>query len=289
MSGKTLKLQLIVLLLVFLWGYSWVVMKQASMYIAPAMFTALRSGIAFFILSALVLCQKTKTASIPLGYGIAIGLFQITGMQGFSQLALSYGDAGKVSVLTYTMPVWLTLMSGIFLKEKIKSGFYFLALFVIIGMLLLIHPWNSKTSFYSYFFAIVSGLCWAYGSVLIKKLYSIHPNVDLLKLTAFQMLITALVCGLIELFIYHPGSFIINNLSIYTVIFNGVFGSAGGWLIMAYILKKTPPGKSYLSLIFIPIVGLILSCLFLGEQLTLMEMVGIAIIVVMCILSKLIK
>lgn len=286
MDQKTIRLQLAVVVLVFLWGYSWLVMKQASMYIAPALFTALRGGIAFLLLFIFVYLRKQPSPKIPLVYGISTGLFQITGMQGFSQLALSYGDAGKVSILAYTMPIWLTLLSGIFLKEKIKGGFYIQTLFVIIGMLLLVHPWNARITFYSYFFALLSGLSWALGCVLMKKLYLVQPNVDLLKLTTIQMLVTAIVCGVIAIITWHPGNFVVNPLSLYVVFFNSVAGSAGGWFLLAYILRQTPPGKSHLSLMLVPVVGLALSAIFLNERLNLAELTGVVLILLMCLLNK---
>lgn len=289
MLQKSVRLPLAVALLVFLWAYSWLTMKQGTVYIAPALFTSLRGAVACVILFTLVLIKNKKTAKIPPGHGIAIGLFQIAGMQGFSQLALSYGDAGKVSVLVYTMPVWLTLFSSVFLRERFKNSFYIQAFFVVIGLLLLMHPWQSKISYYSCFFALLAGVCWAYGSVLAKKLYQRQPDIDLLKFTAFQMLVTAVAAGFIEVVLYQPGSFVINSISIYTVLYNGVVASAGGWWLMAYILKLTPPGKNHLSLMLVPVVGLILSVIFLKEQLVLIEVAGISLILLMCLLNKIMK
>src|SRR5665647_1292630 len=54
----------------------------------------------------------------PLGYTTVIGLLQITAFVGLVIVELHSAAAGKVAVLTYTMPFWLLLLACAFLGER---------------------------------------------------------------------------------------------------------------------------------------------------------------------------
>ena len=57
----------------------------------------------------------------PLGWTMLIGLLQTTLFVGLVITALHDAGAGKVSVLTYTMPFWLLLLARIFLGERLRG------------------------------------------------------------------------------------------------------------------------------------------------------------------------
>jgi len=74
----------------------------------------------------------------------------------------------------------------------------------LIGLLLIIEPWNMHTTLLSKFLGVTAALCWAIATVLIKRLRSKHP-VDLLSLTTWQMLIGSVPLVLLAIFVpEHP-------------------------------------------------------------------------------------
>ena len=57
----------------------------------------------------------------PFRYTLAIALFQTCGMVGLAQWALISGGAGKVAILSYTMPFWVVIFAALFLGSGCAS------------------------------------------------------------------------------------------------------------------------------------------------------------------------
>ncbi len=285
---KKIKIYIALLSIILIWGYSWVLMKLAMHYVSPAIFTAYRCILAFLVLYFILKVRKKDKNKIEYKYLISIGLLQTAGMLGLSQLALVFGAAGKVSILTYTMPVWFTLLSAIYLKEQITTSKLALMILLFIGMMVVIHPWSEKSSTLSYVFAVLSGLSWAASAVIIKKLYIKHPETDLLALTTYQMLYGSIILFLTAI-ISKNYTFEFNSISITALMYNSILATAGGWFLWAYILKNTTSSIAGMSLILVPIFGSFFSWLFLGEILSLQEISGVAIILVVLVGIKIIR
>ena len=96
----------------FIWGYNWVVVKEALRFSGPFTFAALRSLLGgLFLFSLLPLLRR------PLGPGsfagaFLLGLLQTACFLGLSTWALVSGGAGKVAILVYTMPFWLLMLAS---------------------------------------------------------------------------------------------------------------------------------------------------------------------------------
>ncbi len=91
-------------LLTLIWSYSWIAMKQVTLYIGAFDFTALRCIFGAIVLMAVLALRGRGMRPTPFGYTLAIALLQTCGMVGLAQWALMSGGAGKVAILSYTMP-----------------------------------------------------------------------------------------------------------------------------------------------------------------------------------------
>ena len=77
----------------------------------------------------------------PFRYTLAIALFQTCGMVGLAQWALISGGAGKVAILSYTMPFWVVIFAALFLGERMRKLHYLAVGVAACGLLLVIQPW----------------------------------------------------------------------------------------------------------------------------------------------------
>ena len=77
----------------------------------------------------------------PLGWTMLIGLLQTTLFVGLVITALHDAGAGKVSVLTYTMPFWLLLLAWIFLGERLRGVQWLAVVLAFAGLVLVVRPW----------------------------------------------------------------------------------------------------------------------------------------------------
>ena len=275
-SRKRWLLPLGLLILSITWGYTWVLAKQALTYAPPFAFAAERCvGGALALLLALKLMGRPLKLVAP-GPTLAIGLFQITGFMALSTWALVEGGAGKTAVLIFTMPLWTLLLAWPILGERILGTQWLAAASTLTGLLLIIEPWNMHTSLLSKFLGVTAALCWAIGTVLVKRLRSRQP-VDLLSLSTWQMLIGAVPLILLAVVIpERPTDWSAAYIGI--LAFISVISTAMGWWLWITLLDRVPAWEASLSVLGTPVVAIVSSRLMMGEEFKLSEATGILLI-----------
>ena len=122
-------------LVIAIWAYGWVVMKQVTPYVGPFDFVALRFGLASALLFGVMVLRRQSLAPPPLGLTLAVGLSQTTGFQSLAHWALASGGAGRVSVLAYTMPFWSVLLAWWLLHERPSTAERIGIVLIVLGLL----------------------------------------------------------------------------------------------------------------------------------------------------------
>jgi len=269
-------LPLALFVLTVTWGYTWVLAKQALTYAPPFTFAAERCvGGALALLLAVKLTGKSLRLQAP-GPTLAIGLAQVTGFMLFQTWALVEGGPGKTAVLIFTMPIWTLIIGWPMLGERIRGTQWLAALSTLTGLVLIIEPWNMHTTLFSKFLGVMAALCWAIGTVLVKRLRT-RQKVDLLALTTWQMVLGAVPLVLLALVIpERPTDWSAAYVGILT--FMAVISTAMCWWLWIIILDRVPAWEASLSVLGTPVVAIISSRLMLGEEFKLSEMAGMLLI-----------
>ncbi|MBU6460227.1 MAG: EamA family transporter [Proteobacteria bacterium] len=266
-------------LLVFLsliWGYNWVVMKRALDYTGPFTFATLRMLLGAGILFIVLILKKQKLRLQYPSETLLLGLFQTTAFTGLSMWALVAGGAGNVAILVYTMPFWVMILAWPLLKEKINLIQAGSAILAILGLGCFFLPSSDTGSLTSKLLALTSGIVWAISVIIGKRIQS-HKQVQLLSLTAWQMLLGGIVLAMALPFVQEKGV----HLSLYfwfALLYNAGPSTALGWLIWLYLLRTMKAGTASLGLLLAPIFGLLAAALELHEIPSPINLVGIAAI-----------
>lgn len=258
------------------WGYTWVLSKQALAYAPPFAFAAERCiGGAIVLLLALKLSGRSIRLVAP-GATLGIALSQVVGFMVFQTWALVEGGPGKTAVLIFTMPIWTLLLAWPILGERVRGKQWLAAASTLTGLLLIIEPWDMHTSLFSKFLGVMAALCWAVGSILIKRLRGQQP-VDLLVLTTWQMILGAGPLLLLALLIpEHPTQWTVNYIGL--LAFISVASTGLCWWLWIYILDRVPAWEASLSVLGTPVVAILSSRLAMGEEFKAMEVAGILLI-----------
>ena len=263
-------------LLTLIWSYNWIVMKQVLRYIGPFDFSALRYMLGTCVLFIALLVRHESLRPPPFLQTALIGIFQTAGFQALVQWALVTGGAGKTALLAYTMPFWVVLLAWVLFGER-PGWRLWLGLGVAAGGLaLVLEPWLGLGSAGSSALAIAGGVCWALGVLLSKRMFQ-RGGVNALSLTAWQMLIGALLLVVIAAFANEKpiewSSYLIGALA-----YNAILSSGLGWLMWSYVVARLPTHIAGLSSLFVPIAGIGFAWALLGERPSLFESAGIALI-----------
>jgi drug/metabolite transporter (DMT)-like permease len=258
------------------WGYTWVLAKQALEYAPPFAFAAERcAGGALALFVTLKLMGRPLKLIAP-GATLAIGLAQVSGFMLFQTWALVEGGPGKTAVLIFTMPIWTLLIAGPILGEHIRGKQWLAAASTLTGLVLIIEPWSMQSSLFSKFLGVIAALCWAIGTVLVKRLRS-RQQVDLLSLTTWQMMIGAVPLVLLAVVVpEHATDWTAAYIGI--LAFMSVISTAMCWWLWITLLDKVPAWEASLSVLGTPVVAIVSSHLMLGEDFKLSEVTGILLI-----------
>jgi len=258
------------------WGYTWVMAKQALEYAPPFAFAAERcAGGALALFLALKLMGRPLKLIAP-GATLAIGLAQVSGFMLFQTWALVEGGPGKTAVLIFTMPIWTLLLAGPVLGEHIRGKQWLAAACTLTGLVLIIEPWSMRSSLFSKFLGIMAAMCWALGTVLVKRLRS-RQQVDLLSLTTWQMMIGAVPLVLLAVVVpEHSTDWTAAYIGI--LAFMSVISTAFCWWLWITLLDRVPAWEASLSVLGTPVVAIVSSRLMMGEEFKLSEMMGILLI-----------
>jgi drug/metabolite transporter (DMT)-like permease/predicted MFS family arabinose efflux permease len=263
------------ILLALIWGYTWPVMKIMLDYAEPFPYAALRTFLAGL---GLVLALPLLGRSIrpkALGLTALLGLLQTAGFLGLMTWALQGEGAGKTAILTYTMPFWLLLMAWVFLGERLKGFQWVAVVLALAGLILVIAPWEMEGGM-SPLLAVGGALCWA-ASAIVAKLLRRRHEVDLLSLTAWQLLLGSLPLVVAAAFTWSPpvwsGTFIAG------LVFTVVAGNMLAWILWLYILHSLPAGTAGLGMLLTPVIGITAAWIQLGEQPGAVEGLGMLLIV----------
>jgi drug/metabolite transporter (DMT)-like permease len=264
-------------ILVVVWGYSWIVIKQVTPYIGPFDFVALRFGLATVVLLAVLLVRRESLKPTPLAYTIAVGATQTAAMQALSQWALVSGGAGHVSILAYTMPFWSVLFAWWLLRERPNPHQWFGIVLAVGGLICILEPWHGLGGWQSSALAIAAGASWALGIILAKRMFErYHP--PLLAFTFWQLLFGSIFLAATALLTPSKPIQWTSGL-VWGLLYAAVPASAFAWALWSFVIDRLPATIASLSSLGVPISAILLAWIILGERPDRFELLGVVLIV----------
>ena len=264
-------------LVIAIWAYGWVVMKQVTPYVGPFDFVALRFGLASALLFGVMVLRRQSLAPPPLGLTLAVGLSQTTGFQSLAQWALASGGAGRVSVLAYTMPFWSVLLAWWLLHERPGARQWLGIVLAVAGLVSIIEPWAGLGSWQSTLLAVTSGACWGLGTVLSKRMFELH-HPSPLAFTAWQMLLGTLLLIPAAWLIPSP-PIVWSGEMVYGLLYSAVLATGLAWTLWSFVIERLPTTVASLSSLGVPIGAVLMAWALLHERPSTAERIGIVLIV----------
>lgn len=272
----------LLLLVVVIWAVAWPVSKVGLIDMPPMWYSAMRLCIGFITIFVILLFQKkiklpTKK-DLPLI--LSIGMLQMACFLLFLNGGLLFVDAGRSAILVYSTPFLVTPIAVMFFKEKM-TRLKILGLFLgLIGLLLLFNPrsfnWHDPHVLIGNGLLLLAAVCWA-----IAMLHTRYGkwHTPCLYLVPWQLLIACIfVIGAAYLTQPNPTIAWTSRLW-WTIIYNGVLATGFAYAAIIYVCQELPVTSTSLLLLGVPVLGLIVSSVWLGEQITLNILIAMLFIV----------
>ena len=270
-------------LLYGIWGLNWIIMKEAVLYFPPVPFVAYR-----FTLGAVILLAVTVWLKLPLPplkywpWIIITGVLQTALNNVLVQVGMQSLSAGLVAVLNYSMPIWVTIMAHFFLQESLTLRKAAGIAVSTIGLFILMNI-DSLGHTGAILAVLGASVSWAAASIIMKLQARAmirsgeKEECSLIQYTTWQM-----VAGALSLLLYMgltgSGHIDWNPVSIAYLLYNGILASAFAFFLWNYILSHMEAGKASVTILAVPIVGVVSGIVILGEPMHLTTLLGMLLI-----------
>jgi drug/metabolite transporter (DMT)-like permease len=263
-QGGSLKMNrfvygLLVVLTTFLMGSSFAVGKMGLLYISPLLLVGIRFTLAGIVM-AIIVCKKPLPKQLMNWFKIfCIGLFQTAGVMGCIFLSLRSITAGETSILTFSNPLIVVILSTILLRLNYEIHHWigvligFSGVFITLGYHLEINE--------GMVLGLSAAFSWAIATILIKK-WGSHYNIWVL--TAYQMLFGGILL-LIMSPMFETPKLVITPASLFIVIWLAIMASIIQFAIWFYLLSNGDPGKTSAFLFLAPFFGVLSGWVLLDE------------------------
>jgi len=272
------------ILMSLIWGYNWVLVKEAMRHASPFDFSAIRTIGGGIILLGVLAWQGRPLRPRNVPMTLLVGFLCTTLSVGFATWALVEGGAGKMAILVYAMPFWLILMAWPLLGERPHGGQWLAMALALAGLVLLVEPWAWRGDFFPSMLAVLSGLAWAASAVVTKRMDR-SGDLDVLSLSAWQVLFGGFFLALISLAV-PSGPIRWSPWFAGVMTYNIVLTSAVAILMWFYVLKVLPAGIAGLGSLATPVLGLFFAYAVLDERLSFWEgWGGVLILAALAILT----
>jgi drug/metabolite transporter (DMT)-like permease len=251
-------------------------MKIAVRYAPPIEFAALRLLLGALVLFAALAVLRKPLRPQRLAAYVWIGLFQSGGFVALATWAVMLAGAGKVAVLSYTMPLWVALAGWPLLGERLNVRQVFALAVALGGIALIVDLRDVHGSLLADGVAVIAGISWAAGVILTKRVQR-AAKIDVLSLTAWQMLFGGIAVGIAALAVPEHAT---HWTPIYAgaLAYNVIAASAVAYFLWVYVLQSLPARDASMGTLANPLVGIIAAWLQLGERPSTSEAIGMGLV-----------
>ena len=257
-------------LVVLLFGTAWPVMKIGLVGATPIWFAAARAGlgtiVSFTMLAALGRLRRPTRSDWPII--VSIGVLQLTCFFAFSLLGLRLVPAGRSVLLAYTTSLWLVplaALSGEPIGWRRIAG----ALAGLAGIVVLLDPsridWAGLGTLGGYGFLLLAALAWAVAIFHARRhVWRLSP----MQVLPWQLLLATVLLGLFAFIAEPHGRIDATAPELLSLFYVGVIaGPLGSWGATS-AARALPTVTSSVGFLGVPVLGVVVSTLWLGEPVT---------------------
>ncbi|HEY2209169.1 MAG TPA: DMT family transporter [Gaiellaceae bacterium] len=270
----------ILTLLAFIWGASFMLIKIADRQLAPSTLILARLGSAFLLLALIAAVRLGPRETLVQIRGawqwlVVIGLVNTA----LPFWLLSWGekriDSGLASIIQGAVPIFNALLAFAFFREARVSGLRLVGLgigFVGVALLVGAQPHGKLLAALA---VVAMALCYAIGTLFAGRyLRGTPPLIVALASTAVSTL-AVLPVGVVQA----PAE-AWHGKTIASVLVLGFVGTAIAYLLFFALIQRAGPNYATLVTYLVPPIALFYGSVFLGESFSPIDFGSLALILV---------
>jgi drug/metabolite transporter (DMT)-like permease len=272
---------LLLVLLAVVWGVHWAVVKIGLEYIPPFTYGALRVVTGWATIVALLAWQgrlrRPDRASAPII--VSVGLVQVAAGIVIMNLALLVVPAGRSSVLTYTMPLWVAVLLAVAFGTRPRIHELVGLALGLVGLAALLGPatvdWQAPGELAGSLALVANAVLWAAVTIHIRRhRWTRSP----LELQPWQLLLALVPLVALAVWLEPAAPIRWEVPAVLALAYSGPLATAFATWAYQSITRSLGAQASATGFLAVPVVGLASGAVLLGEPLGPLDVAGIAFI-----------
>jgi drug/metabolite transporter (DMT)-like permease len=260
-----------------LWGMNWPTLGLALREVPPWTLRAITLGGAGVVLLTLNLLRG-RSLRVPRDEWHLVLAFTLLYVV-LQNLFISFGQllapSGRMAIVTFTMPIWTTLLAALCLRERLTRARVVSVVFCALGLIALAGPAIQTGTHWGWLLALGAAWCWAISMILIKRF---PVTASPLAVATWQLVIGG-ACMSVGMLAF-DGSPLDRTISVTAAIATiyNIVSQCISQVIWFDALGRLPAALAALGVLLVPPVAMLGSMLLLREVPTLLDVVGLVLI-----------
>lgn len=271
--------RLMLVVLCVIWGATWPIMRIALYEIPPLSMRTVTAALGSLTLYLACRAQRrslriARTVDwLHLTVGALLNIVAFTVFGSFAQLSAA---TSRVTILAYTMPIWSVVFAWLLLREWPNRMQATALLLCVVGLGILIYPLAATTVPPGIWLALLTGVCWAAGTVYLKWA---QVDADPMAIASWQVTIAFLFTAVFMLiFEGHLHFAHASPLALLCTASTGFLANGVAYGLWFAIVRRLPAMTASLGVLGSPAIGVVASIIILGERPSATDLVGFALI-----------
>lgn len=266
--------------LVSVWGMNYLFVSVGLGYSSPFWLALLRASVG--TLGAWILLTPLRQWGHLDGRGrrdaMLLGLPNTTAFFVLWFLAARSVLPGVAAVVIYTFPLWVALLSAPVLGHRLSARHWVSVAAGFCGVVLISQVYvmgSSAVPAFAVLELLGATVSWAFGTVLFQRRF---VREEMLEANAYQLLGGTLGVLVIALLFAPTPIPAATPVLIGSVLWLGLLGTALAYTVWFYLLGRTRAATLAAYVFLVPVVALTASAILLGERLSPVQLVGVALV-----------
>jgi drug/metabolite transporter (DMT)-like permease len=276
--SRSLKAHLLLLAATFVWGSTFIVIKNALADASPLVFNAVRMAIAAIVLCAIFFRQLRSLPVGALRAGFELGTLMWLGYE-FQTAGLLYTSASKSAFLTGVSVVLVPLLLAVFWRRHVNRYTLAGVVAAFIGLYLLCVPPHQGLSLASLnrgdLLTLGCAVAFAFQIIVLGRSAQHYGFAHLVPIEitvcAFWMILSIPVADRHAFIHFAPAM-------LWSLAVTALLGTVGCFIVQAWAQRFTPPTHTALIFSLEPVFAGLTSYFLIGERLGSRGILGAALI-----------
>ncbi|WP_286262311.1 EamA family transporter [Thalassotalea atypica] len=275
----SLKDSLIGLFIIFIWGFNFVVIAWGVDDMPP-----LLMGAARFLLVAVLGSLFVKRPDIPLKWLMMYAFVLCFGQFAFLFSAIAFGmPAGLASLVLQSQALFTIVLSVFLLKESISFNQVLSMIVAGLGLYCIgVSQQQTLMTGLGFALTLAGALSWAFGNVINRMINQRGYRAGL-GLVVWSAWFAIIPFALMSVVMEGPeliwASIVnISLSSVLVLLYLAIMASIVGYSLWSYLLAHYPAGQVAPLTLGVPVVGLVCAMFFLDENVSMLQWLGITLV-----------